>query len=155
MLPHGSQEPRMKLLKRREVIALLGGATAAWPTPGRAQKGALPVIGFLNSTSPDGSTERLRGFRQGLKDTGYVEHENVAIEYRWAENQMERLPALAAELVRRQVAMIARSEEHTSELQSPCNLVCRLLLEKKKKKKNTTIIKKKKKNTKKKKNDKT
>jgi putative ABC transport system substrate-binding protein len=97
----------MKLLKRREVITLLGGATAAWPTPGRAQKGALPVIGFLNSTSPDGSTERLRGFRQGLKDTGYVEHENVAIEYRWAENQMERLPALAAELVRRQVAVIA------------------------------------------------
>jgi len=77
------------------------------PTNRQAQKGALPVIGFLNSTSPDGSTERLRGFRQGLKDTGYVEHENVAIEYRWAQNQMERLPALAAELVRRQVAVIA------------------------------------------------
>ena len=67
----------------------------------------MPVIGFLDSTSPDAFADRLRGFRQGLKDTGYVEGENVAIEYRWAENQMDRLPALAAELVRRQVAVIA------------------------------------------------
>jgi putative tryptophan/tyrosine transport system substrate-binding protein len=93
-------------MKRRAFIALLGTAVA-WPLAAHAQQPAVPVIGFLSSRSPGESAPDVAGFRQGLAQVGYVENQTVAIEYRWAENRYERLPALAADLVDRQVVVIA------------------------------------------------
>src|SRR5262245_51341356 len=92
-------------MRRRDFIAGLAGSVA-WPLAARAQQ-AMPVIGYLNSSPPGPSAERLSVFRQGLKEMGFVEGENVAIEFRWAENQTDRLPGMVADLVRRKVAVIA------------------------------------------------
>jgi putative ABC transport system substrate-binding protein len=95
--------------RRREFILLLGGAGLLWAAKARrarAQQPSMPVIGFLDPRSLETTTDRLRAFRQGLKDAGYVEGDNVAVEYRWGDGQFDRLPVLAAELVRRPVAVI-------------------------------------------------
>ena len=94
-------------MRRREFITFVGGAVAAWPLAARAQQPAMPVIGYLTSRGPDDATALLAAFRQGLKDKGFVEGQNVAIQYRFGENQNKRLPALAADLVHRQVDVIA------------------------------------------------
>src|SRR5947209_9204209 len=96
----------MSGMRRREFITLLRGAVAAWPLAAGAQQPAMPVIGYLNNGSPESDVPRLTGLRRGLNQTGYIEGRNLVIEYRWAGNQADRLPALAADLVQLRVAVI-------------------------------------------------
>src|SRR5262249_35026995 len=114
VLPPRPRRRGDRMIRRRKFIMLLRGAAIAWPSAAHAQTAAIPVVGFLDPRSPDAISERLRGFRQGLKETGYIEGENVAIVYRYAENKIDRLREIAADLVRRKVTVIETAGEQVA-----------------------------------------
>jgi hypothetical protein len=104
-------------MRRREFIAFVGSTAVAWPLPARAEQSTVPLIGFLNTASPQPFANYVAGFRAGLKETGYVDGRNVAIEFRWAEGHYDRLPEMAADLVRRKVVVLAATEAHRASRQ--------------------------------------